>query len=323
VSEVRELPLVEAIREAYQQEMERDESVFMVGQDIAGGIFPHTKGLVEQFGTDRIVDTPLAEVGMYGTAFGAAMEGFKPIVDFMFAGFFLNAAAPILAQTAQFRFIHGSQMSLPMVITGACGSGMRLGNEHAMLVHNMIAQVPGIKVCMPSTPYDAKGLMISAIRDPNPVAFIWHLGTMMDRGPVPEEAYEVPLGVAEVKREGSDITLVANGFQYKNAVEVADKLAGDISVEIIDPRSISPLDIDTILKSVDKTGRLVIVDESWDSRSTASQIAAQVVDEGFDMLDAPIKRVCIPDIPLPGGHMEPYVAPNPDAIEAAVRDVCQ
>jgi pyruvate/2-oxoglutarate/acetoin dehydrogenase E1 component len=146
---------------------------------------------------------------------------------------------------------------------------------------------------------------------------------MMDRGPVPEEDYVVPLGVAEVKREGSDVTLVANGFQYKNAVEVADKQADEISVEIVDPRTISPLDIDTILKSVEKTGRLVLVDESWDSRSTASQIAAEVVDVGFDLLDAPIRRVTIADIPLPGGHMEPYVAPNPDAIEAAVRDVCR
>lgn len=319
----RELPLVLAIQEAYREELARDERVFMVGQDIRGGIFPHTKGLVEIFGPERIVDTPLAEQGMYGTAFGAAMEGFRPIVDFMFAGFFLNAASPILAQTAQFRFIHGSQMSLPMVITGACGSGMRLGNEHAMLVHNMIAQVPGIKVCMPSTPYDAKGLMKAAIRDENPVAFLWHLGQMMDRGPVPEEDYIVPLGVAEVKRAGSDVTLVANGFQYKNAVAVAEKLAGEISVEIVDPRTISPLDMTTILKSVAKTNRLVVVDESWDSRSTASQIAAEVVDKGFDLLDAPIRRVTIPDVPLPGGHMEPYVAPNPDAIEAAIRDVCR
>lgn len=319
----RELPLVLAIQEAYREELARDERVFMVGQDIRGGIFPHTKGLVEIFGPDRIVDTPLAEVGMYGTAFGAAMEGFRPIVDFMFAGFFLNAASPILAQTAQFRFIHGSQMSLPMVITGACGSGMRLGNEHAMLVHNMIAQVPGIKVCMPSTPHDAKGLMKAAIRDDNPVAFLWHLGMMMDRGPVPEDDYIVPLGVAEVKREGNDVTLVANGFQYKNAVTVAEKLAGEISVEIVDPRTLSPLDITTILQSVAKTNRLVVVDESWDSRSTASQIAAMVADQGFDLLDAPIKRVTIADIPLPGGHMEPYVAPNPTAIEAAIRDVCR
>jgi pyruvate dehydrogenase E1 component beta subunit len=176
---------------------------------------------------------------------------------------------------------------------------------------------------MPSTPYDAKGLMTAAIRDDNPVAFIWHLGTMMDRGPVPEEPYVVPLGVAEVKREGSDVTLVANGFQYKNAQVVADKLAGEISVEIIDPRTFSPLDIGTILKSLEKTGRLVVVDESWESRSTASEIAAQVVDLGFDLLDAPIRRVTIPNIPLPGGHMEPYVAPNPAAIEAAVRDVCR
>lgn len=319
----RELPLVAAIQEAYREELARDERVFMVGQDIRGGIFPHTKGLVEIYGPERIVDTPLAEVGMYGTAFGAAMEGFRPIVDFMFAGFFLNAASPILAQTAQFRFIHGSQMSLPLVITGACGSGMRLGNEHAMLVHNMIAQVPGIKVCMPSTPYDAKGLMKAAIRDDNPVAFLWHLGQMMDRGPVPEEDYIVPLGVAEVKREGADVTLIANGYQYKNAVKVADKLADEISVEILDPRTISPLDIDAILKSVEKTNRLVVVDESWDSRSTASHIAALVVDQGFDLLDAPIRRVTIPDVPLPGGYMEPYVAPNPDAIEAALRDVCR
>ncbi len=319
---MRELTFIEAIREAYIQEMKLDESVFLVGQDIRGSIFPHTEGLVQQFGEDRIVDTPLAESGMYGLAFGAAQEGLRPVVDFMFGGFTYVTFSEVSITTGQYHFLHGSQQALPLVITAAVGTGMRLANDHAMSVHSTFCHHPGIKVVMPSTPYDAKGLMAAAIRDNNPVVIPWHLGLMMERGHVPEEDYIIPLGTAEVKREGTDITVLANSVQLKNALEVAAKLEGEISVEVIDPRSFEPFDMDTLLKSLEKTNRLVIVDEDWENCGFAGTVSARVVEQGFDLLDAPIIRVTTPNMPIPGGYMENYVAPNPERIEAAIREVC-
>jgi pyruvate/2-oxoglutarate/acetoin dehydrogenase E1 component len=251
------------------------------------------------------------------------MAGMRPIAEIMYVDFTPLAMDQIANQGAKNRYMFGGKTTVPMVIRTEGGAGRSIAAHHSQSLEALWTHFPGVYVVMPSTPFDAKGLLKAAIRDDNPVMFIEHKMIYNNEGYVPDEDYVIPFGVADVKREGSDVTLVANGFQYKNAVAVADKLAGDISVEIVDPRSLSPLDMDTILKSLEKTNRLVIVDESWDSRSTASQIAAQAVDEGFDLLDAPVKRVCIPDIPIPGGHMEPYVAPNPDAIEAAVREVCR
>ncbi len=319
---MREITFIEALREAYIQEMERDESVFMVGQDIRGSIFPHTEGLVNKFGEDRIVDTPIAESGMYGLALGAAQEGLRPIVDFMFGAFSYVTFSEATITTGQYYFLHGSKKSLPLVMTAAVGTGLRLANDHAMSIHGAFLHHPGIKVIMPSTPYDAKGLMAAAIRDNNPVLIPWHMGLMMDTGPVPEEEYIVPIGVAEVKREGTDVTVLANSVQLKNALEVAEKLSGEFSVEVVDPRSFEPFDMDTLLRSLEKTNRLVIVDEDWENGGFASTISARVVEEAFDLLDAPIRRVVIPNMPIPGGHMEPYIAPNPTKIEAAIRDVC-
>jgi len=319
---MRELTLVEAIKEAYQEEIRRDESVFLVGQDIRGGIFPHTMGLVEEFGPDRIVDTPLAESGMYGVAFGAAQEGYRPVVDFMFGGFSYVTFSEASVTTGQYYFLHGSQHPLPLVMTAAVGAGMRLANDHAMSIHGTFAHHPGIKVAMPSTPYDAKGMMKAAIRDNNPVMIPWHLGMMQERGHVPEEDYIVPLGVAEVKREGADVTVLANSVQLKNALAVADKLEGDISCEVIDPRTFVPFDMDTLLISLEKTNRLVIVDEDWESGSWASTISARVMEQGFDLLDAPVLRVCSPNMPVPGGYMEEYVIPTAEKIEDAIRRVC-
>jgi len=319
----RILPFIEAIKEAYVEEMERDERVFMVGQDIQGGIFPSTMGLVDRFGPDRIVDTPIAESGMYGTAFGAAQEGFRPIVDFMFGGFTYVTWAECSVTTGQYYFLHGSQLSLPIVITFAVGTGQRLANDHSMGLHGSFFHQPGIKVAMPSTPYDAKGMMKTAIRDNNPVVMPWHMGLMMERGPVPESDYVVPLGVADVKRAGSDVTVLANSFQLKNALQVAGKLDGEISVEVIDPRSFEPFDMATLIASLEKTNRLVIVDEDWERGGYASTISARVMEQAFDLLDAPVTLVTFPNMPIPGGYMEPYIAPNPDKIEAAVRAVCE
>jgi len=320
---MRELALIEAIKEAYIEELELDDKVFMVGQDIRGGIFPHTMGLVDRFGEDRIVDTPIAESGMYGTAFGAAQDGYRPIVDFMFGGFSYVTFSEVAVTTGQQYFLHGSQTPLPITITAAVGAGGRLANDHAMAIHGSFLHQPGIKVAMPSTAYDAKGLMKAAIRDNNPVVIPWHMGIMMDKGPVPEEDYIVPLGVADVKREGSDVTVIANSLQLKNALQVAEKLEGEISVEVVDPRTFEPFDMDTLLKSLAKTNRLVIVDEDWESGGFAATLSARVVEEAFDLLDAPIKRVTFPNMPVPGGYIEPYIMPNPEKIEAAIRAVCE
>lgn len=319
---MRELTLINAIKEAFAEEMRADERVFLVGQDVRGAIFPHTKGLVEEFGPERILDTPIAESGMYGTAFGAAQEGFRPIVDFMFGGFSYVTFAEVSVTTGQYYFLHGSQHPLPMVITAAVGMGQRLANDHAMSIHGTFCHHPGIKVAMPSTPYDAKGLFKAAIRDNNPVVVPWHMGIMMERGEVPEEDYLVPLGVADIKRSGNDVTVLANSLQLKHALTVADKLDGDISVEVVDPRTLVPFDMPLLLESLQKTNRLVIVDEDWESGGFAATISARVMEQGFDLLDAPVIRVTTANMPVPGGYMEETVAPNPEKIEAAIRSVC-
>jgi len=319
---MRQLTLVEAIKEAYAQEMRRDSEVIMFGQDVRGGIFPHTMGLVQEFGPDRIVDTPLAESGMFGAAFGAAQAGYRTIVDFMFGGFTYVTFAEASVTTGQYYFLHGSQRPLPIVITAAVGAGMRLANDHAMSIHGTFARHPGIKVALPSTPYDAKGLMISAIRDNNPVVIPWHLGTMQDRGDVPEEAYTVPLGVADVKREGSDVTVLSHSVSMKKVLAVAEKLKDEISVEAIDARTLVPFDMDCLLQSLEKTNRLVIVDEDWESGGWAATISARVMEQAFDLLDAPVLRVVTPNMPVPGGYMEEYVIPTPGKIEDAIRKVC-
>jgi pyruvate dehydrogenase E1 component beta subunit len=321
---MRTITLIEAIREAYQEEMRRDDDVFLVGQDIRGAIFPHTKGLVEEFGPERIVDTPIAESGMYGVAFGAAQEGMRPVVDFMFGGFSYVTFSECSVTTGQYHFLHGSQHALPLVITAGVGTGQRLANDHAMSIHGTFAHHPGIKVAMPSTPYDAKGMFKAAIRDNNPVVIPWHMGIMMLKGEVPDvgEDYVVPLGVADVKREGTDVTVLANSLQLQHALKVAEKLEGELSVEVIDPRSFVPFDMDTLLRSLEKTNRLVVVDEDWESGGFAATVSARVMEQGFDLLDAPVIRVTLPNMPVPGGYMEEYVAPNPERIEAAIRAVC-
>lgn len=321
---MRTISFTDAIREAIEEEMRADPTVFVVGQDVRGAIFPHTQGLVDEFGSDRVVDTPISESGMYGVAFGAAQEGFRPICDFMFGGFSYVTFSEASVTTGQYHFLHGSQQPLPLVITAGVGTGQRLANDHAMSIHGTFAHHPGIKVAMPSTPYDAKGMFKSAIRDNNPVVIPWHMGIMMLKGEVPEvgDDFVVPLGVADVKRAGTDVTVLANSLQLQHALEVAEKLSDEISVEVIDPRSFVPFDMETLLKSLEKTNRLVVVDEDWESGGFAATVSARVMEQGFDLLDAPVLRVTMPNMPVPGGYMEEYVAPNPERIESAIREVC-
>ncbi|MDO8703822.1 MAG: transketolase C-terminal domain-containing protein [Sulfuricaulis sp.] len=319
----RRMSLWKAVHEAYVEEMRRDERVMMLGVSVRGPTFPQTKDLFAEFGPERVIDTPIAEAAMAGAAMGAAQEGMRPIVDFMYGGFSYYAASEILLQAPQYYFLHGSQKSLPMVMVSTCGLGNRIANEHSTLLYGMLIHHPGIKVCMPSTPYDAKGLMKAAIRDNNPVFFLWHTGLMGLKGHVPEEEYLVPLGSADVKREGSDVTVLASGMQVHTALKVAEKLAGEISVEVVDPRSFEPFDLPTLLKSLEKTSRLVIVDEDYERGGFAAEVCAQVMEQGYDLLDAPVKRVCHPHTPIPGGYMEATVIPTVERIEAAIREVCR
>ena len=319
----REISLSEAIKEAYIEELRRDESVYLLGISIQAGTFPHTTGLIEEFGPGRIVDTPLAETGMVGCAMGSAQEGLRPVLDFMYAGFSYYCGSEVFLQASQYHFLHGSQHPMPMVMVGACGVGRRVANEHATLPYGALIHHPGIKVCMPSTPYDAKGMMKAAIRDNNPVFFLWHVGLMMQKGHVPTDDYVIPLGLADVKREGSDLTILASGLQVHHSLQVAEKLASEISIEVVDARSFEPFDRDTLLKSIEKTSRLIIVDEDFERGGFAAEVTAQMMEHGYDLLDAPVKRVCHPHIPVPGGYMEAYTMPTPDRIEAAVRDICR
>ncbi len=323
MTDTRELTLCEAIREAYIDEMRRDERVFMMGVSIQAGSFPHTKDLTPEFGTHRVVDTPLAEPAIAGAAIGAAQEGLRPIVDFMYAGFSYYAGSEVFMQASQYYFLHGSQLPLPLVFVGTCGVGRRVANEHSTLPYGALIHHPGIKVCMPSTPYDAKGLMKAAIRENNPVFFLWHTSMMSFKGHVPTDDYVVPLGKADVKREGTDVTVLTAGMQVHTALKTAEKLKDEISIEVIDARSFEPFDRDALFKSLEKTTRLVIVDEDFERAGFSAEISAQVMEHGYDLLDAPVKRVCHPNFPIPGGYMDVYTMPTVEKVESAIRDVCR
>src|SRR5271165_1068337 len=320
---IREITLGEAMREALADEMQRDDKVFVLGCSIRAGTFPHTKGLVGEFGADRVLDTPLSEPGSVGAAFGAAQEGLRPVLDFMYAGFSYQAGSEVFLQVGQYHFLHGSKHPVPMTMIGTCGAGRRVGNEHATLPYGALIHHPGLKVCMPSTPYDAKGLLKAAIRDNNPVFFLWHTSMMSTKGPVPTDDYIVPLGRAEIKREGTDVTVLAIGLQVQYSLKVADALAKEINVEVIDARSLEPFDLPCLLKSVEKTTRLVVVDEDYERGGFAAEIAALMMEHGYDLLDAPVKRVCHPPMPIPGGYMDVYTMPTIERIENAIRDVCR
>lgn len=319
---MREITLPEAIREAYIEEMKANDKVLMIGQDVRGGAWPTTGGLVQMFGEERIIDTPISETAMFGAGFGAAMMGYPAIVDFMFSGLSYCAASEVMQQAAQYYFLHGSRYPVPVVITGVAGGGGKLANEHSATPNGIFVHHPGLKVAFPSSPYNAKGLMKAAIRDKNPVVLFWHVAHIAQKGPVPEEEYVIPLGEAEVVREGKDVTVVATGLMVTYASMAAEALEKEgISVEVIDPRTLEPLDLNTILGSLEKTNRLVIVDEDTERCGFAGELMAQVVEKGFDLLEAPMARVCNRNVPLPGGYLEQLVLPSLDRVIAAIRQV--
>lgn len=318
---MREIPYLTAINEALAEEMARDDTVFVIGEDVQAGTFGTTTGLVQRFGPDRVMDTPLSETAVAGAGIGSAMAGYRPIADFMFADFVFVAANEIITNAAKWRFIHGGKVNLPVVFFAAMGGGMRIGPEHSQCPESVIMHTPGLKLALPSTPYDAKGLLKTAIRDNNPVVFFYHKRLLGARGEVPEEEYTIPLGVADVKREGKDVTVVATSAMVHLALGVAAELEGKVSVEVVDPRTLEPLDIDTIVSSVKKTGHVVIVDEDTKRCGVAAEIGMQIMESAFDSLDAPIQRVAAANLPIAGGYMEQYVLPQPKDLVAAIEAV--
>jgi len=315
---MRTIPYLTAINEALAEEMARDESVFVLGEDVQQGTFFITTGLLQRFGPERVMDTPLSETAVAGAAVGAAMAGYRPVADFMFADFMYIAGNEIINNAAKWHFIHAGKVKLPVVLVACMGGGFRLGPEHSQCPESFLMHVPGLKLALPSNPYDAKGLMKSAIRDDNPVVYFYHKGLLGVQGEVPEEDYTVPLGVAEVKREGTDVTVVATSLMVQHALAAATELDGKVSVEVVDPRTLEPLDMDTIVKSVKKTGHVIIADEDTKRCGPAAEIGMQIVENAFDALDAPIERVAAANMPLAAGYMEQYILPQPADIVAAI-----
>jgi pyruvate/2-oxoglutarate/acetoin dehydrogenase E1 component len=302
--DTREMTIVEAIREALAEEMSRDPTVFMMGEDIgrAGGVFNVTAGLQDEFGKDRVMDTPISEAGFTGLGVGAALTGMRPVVEILFCDFLTLAMDQIVNQAAKLHYMTGGQAKVPLVVRTLMGAGRGAAAQHSQSLQAWVAHVPGLKVVMPSTPYDAKGLLKSAIRDDNPVIFMEDKMSYQIKGPVPTGDYTIPLGLADVKRTGTDVTLVATSSMVQVALSAADMLAQDapgISAEVVDPRTLKPLDKETILESVKKTGRAVVIDEGHLSYGVTAEIAAIIADEAFDYLDAPVKRLGAMDVPVP------------------------
>jgi pyruvate dehydrogenase E1 component beta subunit len=331
------LDIKDALNEALRQEMEIDPRVFLMGEDIAGGagrdevypeaadcwggVFGVTKGLLGQFGRERVVDTAIAETGFVGAAIGAALAGLRPVVEIMFADFIGTSFDQLLNHAAKLRYMYGGKVSVPLVVRTVTGAGFRAGAEHSQTLYSLYTHVPGLKVVAPATAADAKGLMMSALRDPDPVIFMEHKRLYLLEDDVPEEPYTIPFGVARIAREGSDVTIVGVQKMVHTALDAAKVLAAEgIEAEVIDPRTYSPLDEDAILTSVQKTGRLIIVDESHPRCSLATDISALVAEKGFASLRSPILMVTGAHTPIPfSPPLEDAFIPSPERIVEAAR----
>ena len=320
----REITYLEAIREALSQEMRRDPNVFLIGEDIGvyGGAFGVTWGMLEEFGPERIRETPISEAAIAGAATGAALMGMRPVMEIMFMDFVTIAMNQLVNQAAKIRFMFGGKASIPIVCRTPAGSGTGAAAQHSQCLEQWFVHVPGIKVVAPSTPADAKGLLVASIRDNNPVMFVEHKLLYRTKGPVPEELYTIPLGTAEVKREGRHLTIIAYSIMVPRALEAADKLADEgIEVEVVDPRTLKPLDKTTIIQSVCKTGRVLIVHEAPITGGFGGELAAVIAEsEAFDYLEAPIRRLCGKDVPIPYNRtLERASVPQVEDIIVTVR----
>jgi len=322
---MRKLEFREALREALSEEMRRDEKVFLIGEEVAeyNGAYKVSKGMLAEFGEKRVIDTPIAELGFAGIAVGAAMNGLRPVVEFMTFNFSLVAIDQIINSAAKMMSMSGGQFSCPMVFRGPTASAGMLSSQHSQAFENWYANCPGLKVVVPSVPSDAKGLLKAAIRDNDPVIFMESEQMYGDKGEVPEGEYIIPIGVADVKREGKDVTIVSFGKIMKQALAVATELEKEgISAEVIDLRTVRPIDYDTVITSVKKTNRLVIVEEAWPLASISSELGYNVQRFAFDYLDAPVVRVTAADVPLPYANtLIEASLPNAARVVKAVKDV--
>ncbi len=323
---MKEVTIRDALREALREEMQREESVFLIGEDIGrhwGGAFGVTKGLAEEFGDERVRDAPISENAIVGVAVGAAITGMRPVAEIMFGDLTALAVDQICNQAAKIRYMFGGQVSVPCVVRTPFGAGVNIASHHSQSLEAWFMHTPGLHVAVPSTPYDAKGLLKTAVRGNDPVFFVEHKLLYPMKGMIPDEDYTVPFGIAEVKREGKDVTIVATLHMVHKALAAAEQLSKEgVSAEVMDPRTLVPLDKTSIVKSVRKTGRLVIVSEDCKTAGVSAEIAAVVAEEALDYLDAPIKRVAEPDTPIPfSPSMEQFVIPNEKSIVQAVRSV--
>ena len=325
---MKEITYLKAINEAVDEEMARDPTVFIMGEDVRawGAPFGEFAGLFDKYGPKRVLDTPIDERAIVGVAVGAATTGMRPIANIMFTEFLCVCMSEILNALCKTRYMTGGKVKLPVTIMGYCGAGQSAAGEHSSCLDGALMRATGLKIAVPSTPYDVKGLIKSAIREDNPVIVPYHLNLIANglKGEVPEEEYTIPLGKADIKREGSDVTVVATYLMLHRALAAADKLQKKgISVEVIDPRTLVPLDKQTIIGSVKKTGKLVIMDEEPITGSAAGEISAIMAEEAFDLLDAPIKRVCAPDTPIPcTPPLEKLWMPDEEELIKAVTEIC-
>ncbi len=323
---MKEITYRDALREALVEEMQRDETVFILGEDVGrywGGAFKVTKGLAEEFGDERVRDTPISESAIVGAAVGAAITGMRPIAEIMFGDLTTLAMDQIVNQAAKIHYMFGGQASVPLVIRTPFGGGVNIAAHHSQSLEAWFMHVPGLLVAAPSTPYDAKGLLKTAIRNNNPVFFCEHKLLYPIKGSIPEEDYTIPFGSARVAREGEDITIVATMFMVHEALSAADTLKKEgLSAEVLDPRTLVPLDKEALVTSVKKTGRAVIVSEGCKTAGVTAEIAAVIAEEAIDYLDAPLVRVAEPDTPIPfSPPLEKAVIPNKDTIIKAVRNI--
>lgn len=318
----RTLSYIEAIAEALDEEMDRDDDVVVWGEDIGqfGGNFGETQGLYETYGTDRVRDTPLSEIGIAGVALGAAVAGLRPVAELQFADFVATAGDEMFNQIPKQPYVSGGELAAPLTIFAPSGAGISAGAQHSQSVHSWLGNVPGWVVVTATTPYDAKGLFKSAIRDDNPVVFLPHKRLVEREGEVPDEEYTLPLGEAAVEREGDDVTIVATQLVFHRAMEAAEEL--DVDAEVVNPRTFAPLDTDTIAASVEKTGRLVVVDETVRRYGTQGYIANEIVENNFFSFDAPPKTIGLSDTPIPfSPPLEQEALPSAEDIVAGVRSL--
>jgi pyruvate dehydrogenase E1 component beta subunit len=322
----REITFGQAINEALAEEMRRDPSVFIIGEDVAeaGTPFKVLAGLVKEFGTQRVIDSPISEAGVAGIGVGAAMTGMRPVVDIMFGDFLTLTMDQLVNQAAKIHYMSGGKLKVPLVVRTTLGATRRSAAQHSQSLHAWVSHIPGLKVVVPATPYDAKGLMKSAIRDDNPVVFFEDKMMYQSKGPVPLEDYTVPLGVADVKRLGNDITLVATSSMVQVALAAAAALANDgISAEVVDVRTTVPLDSQTIIESAKKTSRAIVVDEGYERYGTTAEIASVIADGAFYHLDAPVKRMGAMDVPVPFSPvLEDQTVPTPERVAKLARALC-